>query len=241
MGFWSSIKKAVKAVVKTVKAVVKAVVEYVIIKPLKFLTSWIPVSKKMRIQVFILRTEAGVPLLDNEPALQQLQSAVNYATDVFKRRFNIKLQQYGKPIIQTLPKPAPAAALDVNCDGGAFKNEVGEAGTYFEKNLAGWNIIPISLTFPISVFIVRDIAGKVGCSLGALTDYVTLSVDGTRTIMVSEVSVSSTLAHELGHCCGLQHRSDTKNLMYQSRNSRGDNITYWQKYVVRSSRHCTFF
>jgi hypothetical protein len=241
MGFWSSIKKAVKAVVKTVKAVVKAVVEYVIVKPIKFLTSWIPVTKKMRIQVFILRSESDIPLLKNPSDLQQLQSAITYATDVFKIRFNIKVEQYGKPIIQTLPTPAPSTALDVTCDSGAFKNEVGEAGTYFENNLAGWNFIPISLTFPISIFIVRDIAGKVGCSLGALTDYITLSVEGTRPIMVNGANVSSTLAHELGHCCGLQHRDDTRNLMYRSRSSRGDHVTYWQKYVVRSSRHCTFY
>jgi len=34
------------------------------------------------------------------------------------------------------------------------------------NNLAGWNAVPISLTFPITVFIVENIVGKYGCSLG---------------------------------------------------------------------------
>ena len=47
---------------------------------------------------------------------------------------------------------------------------------------------------PIGVFVVRDIAGKAGCSICPLSDYVT--VDRVR---------GELIAHELGHSCGLWH------------------------------------
>lgn len=235
MGWWSSIKKAVKkawrAVKATVRAIVKVVIE-IVLRVINFVLVWLPIQKKMRIQIFILRNEAGEPLLNDKVSLKALQDALDYAIKTFKDRFDVKIKPYGNPVIQTLPKAAPSAALDVRCDTGAASNEWGEAGEYFADNLAGWNIIPINLGFPISVFIVRFIEGKIGCSLGPLTDYVTVSVNGTKSV--------TTMAHELGHSCGLLHRDNIKNLMYPN-DGRDNNVTGWQKFVVRNSRHCTFW
>jgi hypothetical protein len=126
------------------------------------------------------------------------------------------------------------SALSGKTSGGALFNEFGEAGEYFAKHTAGWGWFRMNLYFPITVFIVRDITGKIGCSLGPLTDYVTLSIKG--------VASESTLAHELGHCCGLLHRDDEQdNLMYPDKSRTNNKITGWQKYVVRTSRHCTFW
>lgn len=235
MGWWSSIKKAVKKAWRVVKATVRAIVKIVIeivVRIINFILVWLPIQKKLRIQVFILRDEAGNPLLNDPVSQQALQNALDYAITTFKDRFKVEIKPYGKPVIQILSKAVPAAALDVKCDSGAASNEWGEAGEYFANNLAGWNLIPINIGFPITVFIVRDVAGKLGCSLGPLTDYVTVSIAGTRS--------SSTLAHELGHCCGLLHREDIKNLMYPN-DGRDNNVTGWQKFVVRNSRHCTFW
>jgi hypothetical protein len=235
MGLWSSIKKAAKKVWRAVKATVRAIVKIVIeivVRVINFVLVLLPIQKKLRLQVLILRDEAGIPLLNDNVSLKLLQGALDYAIKTFKDRFDVKIKPYGSPIIQTLPKAAPSAALDVRCDTGAASNEWGEAGEYFAKNLAGWNLIPVSLGFPISVFIVRFIDGKIGCSLGPLTDYVTVSVPGTQNI--------STIAHELGHCCGLLHRDDIKNLMFPN-TGRSNNVTGWQKFVVRNSRHCTFW
>ena len=230
MGLWSKFKKGVTAVGRTIKDAAKFSVDTFVAKPVGFATSWVPVTKKMRIQVFILRNEFGDSIL-NSADIQNLQDALSYAIRTFKEKFDIELKAYANPIIQTLNKPAPNTALDVACDTGAMKNELGSAGNYFESHLAGWNVIPISLAFPISVFIVREIKGKLGCSLGAATDYVTLSVQGTGSI--------STLAHELAHSCGLFHRNDIGNIMYHNSN-RGNEVTYWQKTVVRSCRHVSF-
>lgn len=119
------------------------------------------------------------------------------------------------------------SAISGKNSGGALHNEFSEAGEYFAKNTAGWGWFRMNLYFPITIFIVRDISGKIGCSLGPLTDYVTLSIKG--------VGSESTLAHELGHCCGLLHREDEiDNLMYPNDSRTNNHITRWQKYVVRT-------
>ena len=231
MGFWSKFKNAVKKVWRAVKAVVRAVVRIVVeivYRVINFVLVWLPIKKKMRISILILEDENGRPLVKDT----DLTTAVEFAKKTFNDKFRVKLKFYGEPGIQTLTKPAPKAALDVSCDSGALSNEFGEAGEFFANNLAGWNVIPIHLGFPITVFIVRDITGKIGCSLGPLSDYVTVSTKG--------VFSDSTLAHEMGHCCGLLHRDDTNNLMFAN-DGRGNKVTGWQKFVVRNSRHCTFW
>lgn len=244
MGFWSSIKKAVKkawrAVKATVRAIVKIVVE-IIYRIINLVFFWLPIKKKLRIQVFILRDELDKSILPNPipnvspPVVvteKELTIAVNYAVKTFMDKFDVTMKPYGRPIIQTLSNAAPTAALDVKCNAGAASNEWAEAGEYFASNLAGWNLIPISLGFPLTVYVLRDISGKIGCSLGPLTDYVTLSIKGAKS--------ESTMAHELGHACGLLHRTSIDNLMYPN-DGRGNNATSWQKFVVRNSRHCTFW
>lgn len=231
MGFWSSVKKGLKKAWRAVKATVRVVVRIVIevvYRVINLVLFWIPIKKKIRIQVLILQDEMGKPLLS--PGDPGLAVALDYAKRTFEDKFRVKLKNYSS--IQVLPKPAPTAALDVFCDSGAAKNEWGEAGEYFADNLAGWNLIPISLGFPITIYIVRNISGKLGCSLGLLTDYVTVSIKGANS--------DSTLAHELGHACGLLHRDSKSNLMFPN-TGRGNGITGWQKFVVRGCRHCTFW
>ncbi len=231
MGLWSSIKNEIKKALKKVWQVVKAVVRVVVRVVttvvgavlgvfdllLGFLT-W--PQKKLRLHISILSDQGG-PLIN--PG--DLTIAVDYATKRLKDRFNVKLLPYSKNMIEIIKEPAPKAALTVGCGGGAFKDEFGEAGEFFANHLAGWNAIPISLTFPITVFVVHDIQGKMGCSLGPLTDYVTLDLDGVKS--------DSTLAHEIGHACNLWHSGSQSNLMWPD-DPRGDNL-------FRSSRHVMYW
>jgi hypothetical protein len=237
MGMWSSIINNVKQVLRVVNATVRVFVKLVIevlVRVINLVLVRRSTQKKLRLQIFILRDENGTPVLHDEVSLKLLQDALDFAIRTFKDRFDITISPYASPIIQTLPKAAPIAALDVSCNGPTGKIEWGEVGEYFANYSAGWNIIPINLGFPVSVFIVRAIGGRIGCSLGPMTDYIILSVEGTKSI--------STMAHGLAHCCGLKkHPDDINNLMYISRFRTNNVVTDWQKFVVRNSRHCTFW
>lgn len=226
-GFWSSVKNFAKAVVRAVVRAVSTVVGLVlgIFDLLLGFLTWPP--KKLRLQIFILSTSAG-PLVD--PG--DLKPAVDFARKTLKDKFNVKMSAYGKNMIEIIKEPAPDAALDVGCGGGAWGDEFGEAGDYFASHLAGWNAIPISLTFPITVFVVRDIDGKLGCSLGPMSDYITLDVGGVKS--------ETTLAHEIGHACSLWHSSSKSNLMWRN-DDRGNGAKWFQKNLLRSSRHVLYW
>ena len=234
-GFWSTVKNAVKKVWRAAKAAVRTVVR-VAITVVNTLTvgvfdflfgflTWPP--KKVRLHIFILADNNG-PVVT--PA--DLTSSIDYARQIFKDRFNVKLLPYGENMVQIIKKPAPEAALTPDCDGGALKNEVGEAGEYYASQLAGWNAIPISLAFPITAFVVRDVHNKQGCSLGPLTDYLTLDRDGVASV--------NTLAHEIGHVCSLWHSGSKSNIMWKN-HDRGNGARWFQKNLLRSSRHVQYW
>ena len=230
------LKRAARAVVRAVKAVVRVVVRVVTTVVglalgmfdllLGFLT-W--PEKKLRLHIFILSDQNG-PLVTEA----QLQPAMNFAKTTFKNRLNVKVLPYGQRMVEIIKKPAPHAALNVGCNFTAFGEEFTEAGDFFAKHVAGWNAVPVSGTFPITVFIVKTISGKAGCSLGPLSDYVTIEQAG-----VSDVSL---LAHELGHACNLVWHTPwaKSNLMYAGSN-RGDRVNALQKNLFRSSRHVLYW
>lgn len=193
------------------------------------------VKKNLRIQVLILRDQTKQALVD--PAA--LNYAIENAKAIFDSGFNVRLKFFGSPGVQTLTGVAPAAALDTNCDSAGYLYALGEGGAYFEDNLAGWVFIPISLKFPVTVFVVRSIVGKVGCC-HVITDYLTLAATSAGDPSSSGVTDRTTLAHELGHACALKHREAQSNLMYPD-TSRQTSTTWWQRRVARVSRHCTFW
>jgi hypothetical protein len=196
------------------------------------LVTWGKLRKKMRIQVRILRDETGAPLI--QPA--DVDAAINNAVAIFDKEFNISLVAYRDTRAETLDGNAPKAALELHCNFDAFCDEFSEAGSYFAWHSAGWFGIPIRLCFPVTVFICRTIDGKIGCSI-PITDYVTLAADASS----SGVTAATTLAHELAHTCLLAHRDgDTTNLLYPNE-GRGTDTTGWQRFVARTSRHCTMW
>ena len=237
MSLWGSIKSAFKKVVRAVKSVVRQIVRVVVelVNRLTFgvldllfgFFAWPP--KKLRLHIFILSDESGVPLM---PA-GDLTPSIDFAKKTLKDRFNVKIVAYSKSFVETITEAAPTSALDPHCDGaGAWGDEFGEAGDFYAKHLAGWNAIPITVTFPITVFVVRDISGKEGCSIGPLSDYITLDKDGVKS--------TNTMAHEIGHCCGLWHSGAKSNLMWPD-DSRGNDVHWWQKNLFRSSRHIQYW
>jgi hypothetical protein len=136
--------------------------------------------------------------------------------------------------VHTIAEPAPEHALDVACGTASWRQDLGDAGAYFRSRLSealGRSTVSAGTVTgygePIGVFVVRDIAGKAGCSMGPLSDYVT--VDRVRGTLI---------AHELGHCCGLWHTKEAGNLMLPAANT--ETMTRTQQAIFRNSRHVTF-
>lgn len=229
------LKKAARWVAKKVKAAVRLVVRAVltvvglalgIVDVFFGWAAWPP--KKLRLHIVILSNQNG-PLVTEK----DLGPAIQYARTRLKSRFGVKLLPYAPSMVQILEEPAPHAALNVGCDGAAFGEEFGDAGDFFAQHLAGWNSIPVSLTFPITVFIVEQVANKQGCSLGPLTDYVTVDLDG--------VANASLMTHEILHACNLLGHPVPKRNLQSADPGRGDEVNWLQKNVFRSSRHVTYW
>jgi Matrixin len=184
--------------------------------------------KRLRLRVCILRDERGTPVAapgDVEPALAEARRVLALQA--------IEVVAAGGPIVTTLPENAPPAALKSPCTDGWWQADLGPGGAFFRRHQArSPRRTATGSGAPITVFVVRDVIGKSGCSLGPLADYVTVDMGALRG------ETRRVLVHELGHACGLPHSRAPENLMLPSR--MGDRLTPWQVAVLRSSRHVTY-
>jgi hypothetical protein len=185
-------------------------------------------DKRLRVCAVILSTPAGP--LATEDAVRE---ALGVADGIFRRQASTELVWGDWPRIHTVTESAPAHALDVDCGGDSWKQDLGGPGAYFRSALddalgdaASTAARATGYARPIGVFVVRDIAGKAGCSLGPLSDYVT--VDRVRGPLI---------AHELGHSCGLWHTKEEGNLMLPA--AKFETMTRTQRAIFRNSRHVT--
>ena len=230
------LRRAAKWVAKKAKAVVRVLVHAAFtltglvlgVVDLFFgWAAWPP--KKLRLHVVILSDSNG-PVVNEK----DLGPAIQYARTRLKSRFGVELKAYAPGMIETQVLPAPTGALIVGCDGHAFGEELGDVGDFFAQHTAGWNAIPITPTFPITVFVVEDVQNKQGCSLGPLTDYVTID----RTALSGNYS---TMTHEILHACNLLGHPVGRRNLQSEYPDRGDEVTWLQKNVFRSSRHVTYW
>jgi hypothetical protein len=251
------LKRKLKAAVKFVKASVRISIRLVFTgwglavgvfdSFLGFLT-W--GEKKLRIQIFILTDQDGHPVVNEADLTPQ----IDFARKAFKDRLNVKLLPYAKDMVQTIEEPAPPAALNPRCGIiGGMTDDFGEAGDFFAHHLAGWNAAPVSGTFPVTVFIVAESGSDLnGCSIGFLTDYVTVDreavIPPTQPFGIESWDVDPiprTIAHEIGHACNLiWHAWDRSNLMYGLHGGHqpdGDQLNWFQKNLFRSSRHVLYW
>jgi hypothetical protein len=204
-------------------------------------------EKRMRIVVIVQRDEHNRPLVGPDVVLPVIQRAI----DVFKAEANVRILPVGpfkfsspfqdKPTgnsnyIFVEDSSSDGKTLDVNCGLDDFVTDLGMVGTTFNLKLTVDQFFTnarrvIGYGAPVACFTVRSFDGTMnGCSLGPLTDYVTVkfSVDKTRV-----------LAHELGHACNLKHDSDADNLMNPK--GQGNTLGRFQKIILRTSRHVTYF
>ncbi|MGH3023502.1 MAG: hypothetical protein ACRDNI_07600 [Gaiellaceae bacterium] len=182
--------------------------------------------KRMPARVLILRDERGVPVAepaDVEPSLEE-------ARRVLREQAGIELVSALEPLVATLEDSAPPEALDSPCAEGSWRADFGPGGAFFRRFAARGPRTGSGA--PITVFVVRDVLGKAGCSLGPLVDYVTVDMGALRG------RTKRVLLHELGHACGLPHSRLADNLMLPER--MGERLESWQVAVLRSSRHVAF-
>lgn len=183
--------------------------------------------KKLRLRVVILRDERGLPLAREEDALPAFEETAR----LLARMAGVTVIPDGWRVV-TAPHGAPKEALDVHCTDGAWSDDLGAAGAFYRSLMAANTLGTLTgYGAPITVYIVRSMSTRNGCSLGALTDYVTLEAGAlkhTRRLM----------AHEIGHACGLFHTKDKSNVMHA--NGPGDQLGLLQAAVLRNSRHVTY-
>lgn len=177
--------------------------------------------KKLRIRIVILNDENGKPVVSST----DLEASIIYAGISFKKNFNVKLEAHKATFVQVLQIIPPTEALHVHGGPAALNDEFRTAGNFFARNLSG-------VLYPVTAFVVKDIKGASGCSLGPISDYVTLDPNGAKH--------PSILAHELAHACGLWHLKNRSNLLYPYKD-RDDEVEWWQKNILRSSRHVTYW
>ncbi|MCE9528846.1 MAG: hypothetical protein K8R36_22600 [Planctomycetales bacterium] len=203
-------------------------------------------AKRIRVFIKILRDEQGFPVA--RPA--DLEVGLATAQRILAEQANVILHPPPVPdetataTVSVLDESAPREALDVHCDAEAWREDFGIAGEFFSRHLArNFFGTVLGVGAPVTVFIVRDVKDKAGCSLGPLTDFVTVAPIGLAGRFRSDDETgplyAGTIAHEIAHACALWHVGDRSNLMHPS--SDGTKLSLWQKVVLRNSRHVTYW
>jgi hypothetical protein len=215
---WNGIKGSIRIAVRIIAETFHRLVINIFDTLFGFL-NW--PEKKLRVNIFILQDLQADPVVS--PA--DLDSAIEYAKRSFKKNFNTRLLPNKEIFVDVLKKVPPHEVLYTKGSIGALGEEFRITGSFFASNLSG-------VFYPITAFVVLDIDHASGCSLGPLTDYITLDPDGAKN--------DSTLAHEIAHACGLWHVRSKSNLLWRT-SSRGNKIKWWQKNIFRGSRHVTYW
>ncbi|MCH7738124.1 MAG: hypothetical protein IH872_12070 [Chloroflexi bacterium] len=206
-------------------------------------------EKKLRMCVIILRDDKG-PVADSALVLEEVQAAA----DIFRSQANVRLIPVGPATIKTpfhgddevgdqfiheMGSTSSDNILDVNCGASAWGDDFLLTGSNFNllmSRFCFWGNARRLFGYgsPITVFVVRSFkTGHTGCSLGPLTDYIT--------VVGTETTDKTTIAHETGHACGLWHVGGSTNLMFKTDSNLRRDMSNFQAINLRNSRHVTYF
>ncbi len=225
--------------------------------------------KHLRLHVIILMRDDRTLTVPSS----RVHFAVERAESIFRARAQVKIHT----TVHQVNTPSPRNALYVDSGVGLLGEDMTGAGLYFQTTITEmlWEdntSFVVRIGAPVVAFVVDGVGGSaIGCSAGPLMDY--LCVEGGQMLVSPQgpgasapvvapippeppgatfAQASATLAHEIGHACGLLHdnvtdcrNGDSTNLMYCSpqtpaKVARGDNLSPFQRGIVRSSPHVTY-
>ncbi len=224
-----AIKGAVSGVVQLVKAVVHRFLG--IPELLGTLFGFMP-AKRIGVEALILKK-------NNKPvaSASDVQDALRLADEVFREQMNVRIvsKRGGVPLM--IGEEAPPRNLSVTCyPPKVLASDFSSVSDWFrdhqEQRTSG--------TFfgygqPVTAFIVENVEGdNAGCCPGFLTDYVVIDPGA----LGGSEEQRLTLAHEIGHACGLWHYG-SGNLMKHAQSGRTRHLSRFQKSLFRSSGHVT--
>lgn len=202
--------------------------------------------KHLELWVVIQRDRSGLLISEAD-----LAPVIAETERIFHARAKVRVHSH----VLSLESAAPEYALDVPADAALFAGDLGELGSYYQgvitTHISSSNTSRLlRVGAPIVAFVVRDVAGsRTGCAIGPFTDWLVIEAQQFRPLEPTKV-LPNTLAHEVGHSCGLLHDGqiigdgDRTNLMFPNESAdsiRGDNLSPFQRLIVRSSSHVTFF
>jgi len=199
------------------------------------LLGWLP-KKRLDLHVFVLRDHQGSLVLESE-----IGQVLKETERIYWARARVAV----KTTVHMLESVAPDAAFDIDRDGGMFGEDLTAAGSYFQATAAlelGDSAAGLVARrpAPICAFVIRNVGGSsVGCSLGPLADWIVIEKEFLKPDS-QDGHLPNTLAHEMGHACGLLHTDDQTNLLDPSETGRGDNLSPFQRMIVRNSPHVAF-
>jgi hypothetical protein len=188
----------------------------------------------LRLHVVILSDEQGRPLTTE----RALRPSLQLANDVLTAQAGIRVRVAA---IQVISEPAPARALDPRANKLLLLDDVLGRTEFYRRHSAPVDLSAIVVGAPITVIVVRNIAGRVtGCSLGISADWVIVQsslFDPAQRHTYDE----TVLAHELGHALNLPHVRMTRNLMFPASSPpehvRGSQLQGWQAAILHANRH----
>ncbi len=186
-------------------------------------------EKKLRLRIVVVRDGDGRPVA----SVKEVEAALGESLRVLEREAQTRVVPADGSLVALMEGPAPPEALDAPCStNGLWRTDLGLGGRWFRANRfrAGYRFLGRGA--PLTVFVVHDVVGKCGCSLGPFGDYITIDADGLAG------GTKRILAHEIGHSCGLPHAKGQDNLMRPR--GPGERMTRLQRAVFRSSRHVTY-